>query len=126
LGTCLLFQNEGAECWDINLSIYFLNNKNNSHFCYKKWRELSVELAALHAAAKNIINLTARTGGMYGGGRPAPFSPSVGCDVLRSTAAVSWSTASEDNGQRVAVILRVASADESWFYAACDNCLKGF
>ena len=85
-----------------------------------------VELAALHAAAKNIINLTARTGGMYGGGRPAPFSPSIGCDVLRSTAAVSRSTASEVNGQRVAVILRVASADESWFYAACDNCLKGF
>jgi len=87
-----------------------------------------VELAALHSAAKNIINLTARTGGMYGG-RPAPSSsstPSIGCDVLHSTAAVSRSTASEVNGQRVAAILRVASADESWFYAACDNCLKGF
>ena len=51
---------------------------------------MSVELAALHAAAKNIINLTltARTGGMYGG-RPVPFSPSTastGCGVLRSTA----------------------------------------
>ena len=33
-----------------------------------------VELAALHAAAKNIINLTARTGGMYGGGA-LPRSP---------------------------------------------------
>ena len=62
-----------------------------------------------------------------GGGRPAPSSsstPSIGCDVLRSTAAVSRSTASEVNGQRVAVIVRVASADESWFYTACDNCLK--
>ena len=72
---------------------------------------------------KNIINLTARTGGMYGG-RPVPFSPSTastGCGVLRSTAAVGRSTASVDNGQRVAVMLRVASAEESWFYAPCDN-----
>jgi len=108
------------------ISIYFLNNKNNYHFCYKNWRGLSVELAALHAAAKNIINLTARTGGTYRG-RPSPFSlsmASIGCDVLRSTAAVSRSTASVDNGQSLAAILRVASADESWFYAACDNCLK--
>ena len=28
----------------------------------------SVELAALHAATKNMINLTARTGGPYAGG----------------------------------------------------------
>jgi len=33
---------------------------------------LSVELAALHSAAKNIINLTARAGGMYRGGAPCP------------------------------------------------------
>ena len=47
-----------------------------------------VEIAALHAATKYIINLTARTGCMYGG-RPVPFSPSIastGCGVLRSTA----------------------------------------
>jgi len=78
-----------------------------------------VELAAVHAAAKNIINLTARTGGMYGG-RPVPFSTSTaytGCSVLRSTAAVTRSTASVDNGQSLAAILRVASADEPWFYA---------
>jgi len=37
---------------------------------------LSVELPALHAATKNIINLTARTGGLYaGGGRPVPLPP---------------------------------------------------
>ena len=36
----------------------------SSFFPYLLW---PVELAALHAAAKNIINLTARTDGMYGG-----------------------------------------------------------
>jgi len=30
--------------------------------------EVSVELAALHAATKNMINPTARTGGPYSGG----------------------------------------------------------
>jgi len=83
------------------ISIYFLNNKNNYHFCYKNWRGLSVELAALHAAAKNIINLTARTDGMYGG-RTVLFSPSTAstvCGVLRSTAAVSRSKASVDSEQ---------------------------
>jgi len=35
--------------------------------------EVSVELAALHAATKNMINPTARTGGPYAGGRPVPF-----------------------------------------------------
>jgi len=52
---------------------------------------LSVELAALHSAAKNIIYLTAHTGGMYGG-HPAPSSSSItstGRRVLRSTAAES-------------------------------------
>ena len=104
------------------------NGSNGSRVWMDDMGHGSVELAALHDAAKNIINLTARTGCMYAG-RPVPFSPSmasIGCDVLRSTAAVSRSTASVDNGQCVMVILRVASTDESWFYAACDNCLNGF
>jgi len=86
-----------------------------------------VEPAALHSAAKNIIYLTARTGSMYGG-HSAPFSfmTSPSRRVLRSTAAVSRSTASEVSGLRVAVILRAADTDESWFYAAYDNCLDGF
>jgi len=47
----------------------------SSFFPYLLW---PVELAALHAAAKNIINLTARTDGMYGGGAPCPVLPVYG------------------------------------------------
>ena len=90
---------------------------------------MSVELAALHAATKNIINLTARTGGLYAGGvlsRSPPHTadvafrvaPRQSVDGQRPLRAVGvWRSYCESP---VVVVV-----DEKRFYAACDNCLKG-
>jgi len=80
--------------------------------------KVNVELAALHAAAKNMINPTARTGGPYAGGASCPVPPhtaDVAFRVELRQSALGGHTAKSP----------VVVVDESRIYAACKICLNG-
>jgi len=104
-------------CRAISSQLRQSDNRTNLSSQYGKLRP--VELAALHAATKNMINPTARTGGPYaGGGRPVPFPPhtaDVAFRVELRRSALGGHTAKSP----------VVVVDESRIYAAWKICLKG-
>ena len=101
------------------ISIYFLNNKNNPHFCYKIGGGWVSSLQLYTLQPKNIIYFTVRTDSTYGG-HLLPSSlwrhpVDMCCVVLRQSVGLQhlkWADG-------VAVVLRAVDADESWFYTAC-------